>query len=217
MAETSRTSVCCVRDEPSRSNSPSSSTRSSFGCCDGGTLPTSSRNNVPPSASSKRPMRSLLASVYAPRTWPNISDSNTFSAMPPMLTLTSAFAPRRDCACKACAMTPLPVPFSPSTSTLASLGATRATSSITRRIAGDSAISTSLPPRSSAFSASSRRCRRAPSPSAIWVRTMLSKRVLSHGFSMKSPAPRRSAFTANGTLPHAVITTTGNSGACWRS
>src|SRR5438270_9861089 len=54
----SRRSVLVVREEPSRSNSPSSSTRRSFGCWASGRFATSSRNSVPPSASSHRPMKS---------------------------------------------------------------------------------------------------------------------------------------------------------------
>ena len=92
MAETMRTSTWRVRDEPTRSNSPVSSTRSSFGCWLSGTLAISSRNSVPPSASSKRPTRSVFASVNAPFTWPNSSLSNTPSDRPPALTVTSALA-----------------------------------------------------------------------------------------------------------------------------
>ena len=70
-----------VRDEPTRSISPDSRTRSSLACCRRGTLPISSRNIVPPSASSKRPMRSVRASVNAPLTWPNSSLSKTPSGI----------------------------------------------------------------------------------------------------------------------------------------
>ena len=55
VAEMIRTSTRRVRDEPTRSNSPVSSTRSSLACWLSGTLAISSRNSVPPSASSKRP------------------------------------------------------------------------------------------------------------------------------------------------------------------
>ena len=48
--------------------------------------------------------------------------------------------------------------------------------------------------------------------SSIWVRTIASSRALSHGFWMKSRAPRRIASTATSTLPQAVITTTGSVG-----
>src|SRR5579862_8633194 len=46
---------------PRRSSSCSCNTRSSLACIESGTSPISSRNNVPPSASSKRPGLSLSA------------------------------------------------------------------------------------------------------------------------------------------------------------
>ena len=122
VAEISRTLTLRVFDDPSRSNSPVSMTRSSFCCWLSGTLAISSRNSVLPSASSKRPTRSTLASVNAPFMWPNSSDSNTPSAMPPALTVTIGRFARGDTACSACATRPLPVPFSPVISTLASDG-----------------------------------------------------------------------------------------------
>ena len=135
VAEMSRTLTLRVFDEPSRSNSPVSITRSSFCCWVSGTLAISSRNSVLPSASSKRPTRSALASVNAPFRWPNSSDSNTPSAMPPALTVTIGRLARGDTACSACATRLLPVPFSPVISTLASDGPTRAMISSTGRIA----------------------------------------------------------------------------------
>ena len=56
-----------------------SSTRSSLICVAIGMSPTSSRNSVPPLAYSNLPMRSVEASVNAPRTWPNSSLSRMFS------------------------------------------------------------------------------------------------------------------------------------------
>ena len=64
-----RTSTRRVLDEPTRSNSPVCSTRSSFACCDSERFATSSRKSVLPSASSKRPTRSVFASVKAPLLW----------------------------------------------------------------------------------------------------------------------------------------------------
>src|SRR5579864_8289804 len=58
-------------------------------------------------------------------------------------------------------------------------------------------------------SASSRSARRMMRYKSTCVRIMLSRRWLSHGFWMKSRAPRRMASTASSTLPHAVITTIG--------
>ena len=68
VAEIKRTSPRRVFEEPTRSNSPVSNVRSSFACCASGTLPISSRNRLPPSASSNRPARSVFASVKAPLT-----------------------------------------------------------------------------------------------------------------------------------------------------
>ena len=92
VAERIRTSTRRVFEEPTRSNSPVSRTRSSLGCRFRGTFAISSRKSVPPSASSKRPTRSVLASVKAPLTWPNSSLSKTPSERPPALTVTSGRA-----------------------------------------------------------------------------------------------------------------------------
>ena len=113
VAEMIRTFTRRVREEPSRSNSPVSITRSSLACWLSGTFAISSRKSVAWSASSKRPTRSALASVKAPRTWPNSSLSNTPSETPPELTITIGRDARLDMACSARATTPLPVPFSP--------------------------------------------------------------------------------------------------------
>src|ERR1700726_280291 len=56
VAATSRTSTLCVRPLPKRSNSCSCNTRSNFGCSTEGISPTSSKNSVPLSAISKRPI-----------------------------------------------------------------------------------------------------------------------------------------------------------------
>ena len=88
VAEITRTSTRRDREDPRRSISPDSSTRKSFACCRSGTFPISSRKIVPPSASSKRPMRSVRASVNAPLTWPKISLSKTPSDRAPVLTAT---------------------------------------------------------------------------------------------------------------------------------
>uniref|UniRef100_Q01TL1 RNA polymerase, sigma-24 subunit, ECF subfamily n=1 Tax=Solibacter usitatus (strain Ellin6076) TaxID=234267 RepID=Q01TL1_SOLUE len=56
-----------VCSSPTRSNSPSWRTRSNFDCNSSGISPTSSKNNVPPSANWKRPARSRIAPVPASR------------------------------------------------------------------------------------------------------------------------------------------------------
>src|SRR6267378_2201210 len=126
VADTTRTSTRRVIEEPTRSNSPVSRTRSSLGWRLIGTLAISSRKSVPPSAISKRPKRSALASVNAPRTWPNSSLSKTPSESPPALTVIRGLLARAERACSASATVPLPEPFSPVTSTLASEGTQRA-------------------------------------------------------------------------------------------
>ena len=206
-----RTSTRRVRDEPTRSNSPVSSTRSSLACCDRPMLAISSRNSVPPSASSKRPMRSALASVKAPFTWPNSSLSNTPSARPPALTVTRA--------CRRGGDGVEPAGHHPLAGAVLAgdqhvgVGRRRPARSA-RAPAASPATRRSdrgrRPRRAGArFSASSRWRRRSARPSSTWVRRCDSRRALSQGFSMKSRAPRRIASTASSTLPQAVITTTG--------
>src|SRR3954449_4336392 len=59
VAEMRRTLALRVTEDPRRSNSPVCSTRSSLAWAAKGSVPSSSRNSVPPSAASKRPTRSL--------------------------------------------------------------------------------------------------------------------------------------------------------------
>ncbi len=89
VAATTRTSTVRRWLEPSTSKVRSCSTRSSFTCDAGSRSPISSRKIVPPLAISKRPLRSWRASVNAPRTWPNISLSNSDDEMPPRFTFTN--------------------------------------------------------------------------------------------------------------------------------
>ena len=97
---------------------------------------------------------------------------------------------RLETECSARATTPLPVPFSPRMSTLASDGPTREITCSTFCIAGDSATILGKPSlRSSEFSASSRWPLRSAWLSSICVRMIESSRALSHGFWMKSRAP----------------------------
>ena len=65
---TMRTSTLRVRSLPTRRSSPCCRTRSSLPCMPGDISPTSSRNSVPPSATSNRPRVSRSAPVNAPRT-----------------------------------------------------------------------------------------------------------------------------------------------------
>ena len=130
-----------------------------------------------------------------------------------MFTEMNGLAARGPEAWRAAATTPFPVPFSPAMSTLASLGPTRCTSSTTGRIAGDSATKTGPLSRWARWAAANRSPSLSARRNAIWFRATASTRALSHGFWMKSRAPRRIASTATSTLAHAVITTTGKVGS----
>ena len=168
MAEKIRTSTFRGLDEPTRSNSPVSRARSSLACRFCVMLAISSRKRVPPSAISKRPTRSTLASVNAPFTWPNNSLSKIPSARPPVFTVTRGRAARKEAECSVCATSPLPVPFSPVISTLASEGPTREITSSTGRMAMDCATSCgNRCARSVWFSASRRWPVRRARPSSI--------------------------------------------------
>ena len=140
---------------------------------------------MPPSASSKRPIRSALASVNAPFTWPNISLSNTPSLSPPRFTVTMGLPVRGELACSHSATSSFPVPCSPVMTTFAPDGPTRSMSRSTGCIAGAVAMISGRPSRrSSRCRSSSRWVVRSARPSSIWVRRVLSSRALSHGFSM---------------------------------
>ena len=95
MAATTRTSTRRVRGLPRRSNSCSCSTRRSLGCSSSGMSPTSSRNSVPWSASSKRPIFCAMAPVKAPRSWPKSSVSSKPVGIAAQLILTKVRSRRR--------------------------------------------------------------------------------------------------------------------------
>ena len=89
LAATRRTLTFTVRLLPSRSKVPFSSTRSSLACNSSGSSPTSSRNSVPPSATSNRPLSRVNAPVYAPFSRPNSSLSISGPGNAAQLTRTS--------------------------------------------------------------------------------------------------------------------------------
>src|SRR5207247_1714913 len=95
VAAITRTSTVTGFSPPSRSITPDSKTRSSFAWASGPRSPTSSRNSVPPSASSKRPTRRSVAPVKAPRSCPNISDSTRSFGMAALLTHEQPFGRER--------------------------------------------------------------------------------------------------------------------------
>jgi hypothetical protein len=115
-----RTSQRCELQLPTRSYTRSCSTRSSLTCMVGFMSPISSRKIVPPSASSKRPLRVASAPVNAPFSWPNSSLSSSSAGMAPQLIGTNGRAWRGEQSWMARATTSLPVPDSPSISTLLS-------------------------------------------------------------------------------------------------
>ena len=86
-----------------------SSARSSCGCRSSGSSPISSRNSVPPSASSMSPRLAVSAPVKAPRTWPNSSEPMRSRGSAPQSTTTNGplraatsavDAPRRAAPCR---------------------------------------------------------------------------------------------------------------------
>ena len=127
VAATTRTSTRRGRVPPTRKNVPVSSTRSSFTCTSGSISPISSRNSVPPSASSMRPGLTFTAPVKAPFSWPNSSDSKTSRGSAPQCSGTNGRSARAERSWIARATSSFPVPLSPSTSTVESVGATRST------------------------------------------------------------------------------------------
>ncbi len=167
--------------------------------------PISSRNIVPVSASSKRPLRLSTAPVKAPLACPNISLSKSDCDMPPRLTITNGLSRRLLLRCMACAISSFPVPFSPVISTEASVGATRRALSRTSvrallfPIISDRSNASTLPVTGSTLSCNA-------------VFTRCNNVLLSQGFVIKSNAPFFIPSTASGMLPHAVMSITGSSG-----
>ncbi len=104
---------------------------------DAGISPSSSRNSVPPEASSNKPCLRLSAPVNAPFSWPNSSLSSRDSGIAPTLTGTKGPCARLLRRCMSRATTSLPVPLSPVMSTVEFVGATRVTRSYTFFITGE--------------------------------------------------------------------------------
>src|SRR5579863_4979714 len=91
-----RTSTLTGRLEPTGSNSPSCSARSSLTCMSRRNSPISSRNRVPPSASWNLPRCLSLAPVNEPFSWPNRMDSTRLSGIAPQLTVTKGLPARAE-------------------------------------------------------------------------------------------------------------------------
>jgi hypothetical protein len=113
VAATMRTLTRCSRTLPRRRTVRSSSSFSSLDCSAGSMSPISSRNRVPPSAVSTRPSLRSRASVKAPRSWPNSSDSSSCAGSAAQFSSTKGLARRGPLKCSARATSSLPVPVSP--------------------------------------------------------------------------------------------------------
>ena len=87
--------------------------------------PISSRKSVPRWASSALPILRPVAPVKAPLSWPNSSFSSRLSGIAAQLIATNGPLARPDSWCSARLISSLPVPLSPSSSTVASVVAAR--------------------------------------------------------------------------------------------
>ena len=170
-------------------------------------------NRVPSCAQATWPRRSALASVKAPRTWPNISDSNSDGVIAPMLILTAGRAARGLLRWMASATSSLPVPLSPRISTGALVAATWPMVASTRSSLGCSPMMAAK----SYWASSEARVTRAGAGAASCkvAPTSWASCRLSHGLVKKLAAPACTPFTASAIEPHAVINSTGRPG--WRS
>ncbi len=140
VAATTRTSVVSTFSPPSLWYWPYSTTRSSFSCTRLDAVAISSRNKVPPSASSNRPARRSAAPVKAPRSCPNSSESSSSSDSAAQLTLMNGPSHRLERKCNRSPISSLPVPRSPMSRSGLSSGATRLACSSASSQAGASPI-----------------------------------------------------------------------------
>src|SRR5580765_84036 len=130
-----RTSTCSVRSAPSGSISRSCRTRSSLACKAWLIVPISSRKMEPPLASENLPRLVVDASVNAPLTCPNSSDSSSVSGMAAQFTLMNGLLWRAPRLWSARATSSLPVPVSPVIRTVLGASATCSIRLITSAIA----------------------------------------------------------------------------------
>ena len=210
VAATMRTSAFTV-SPPTGSYSPSCSTRSSFTCTDGESSPISSRKSVPRAAFAKRPSRlrdrageraALVAEELGLED--RLGDRRAVDARRRARARASCArgcsARAAPCRCRS-RRAPAPSPID---------GAACVATSSTRRSAGlvptiSRLVSSLISLRSERFSSTSD-CRSAA------LRTLLTIVIRLSGFSTKSYAPSRIAWTAVSTVPYAVISTTSVSG-----
>ena len=185
----------------------------------GETSPTSSSSSVPPLAASKRPGRSWVAPVKAPRACPKSSLSRSVSVMAPQLTAMNGPAARVDSSWTSRAIRSLPDPLSPVMRTVESTLATRRARSTTCRIAVLFATIPSGSSTSRATRTSARRCSRSFRSAAFsvsvtrWSET--SRHSLSRFGSKKRSSSARSLapllarapeeMAGRVALPHAAV------------
>ena len=140
-----------------------------------GRSPISSRNSVPRCAISNLPGLRATAPVNAPFSWPNSSVSSSVSGIAAQLIATNGASARSLSACSERANSSLPVPLSPSSSTVVSVAAARCSDWKTLRSDGSSPTSCGAPRRtasssfSSRFSLTMRRCSSARRTSSMQV------------------------------------------------
>ena len=127
-----RTFTRRVWSPPRRLNVPSCSTRKSLACTSTGISPISSRNKVPPSASSKCPGLRCSAPVKAPFSYPKSSASRRVAGMAAAFSTIKGCLARGLRRCTRPAMSSFPVPLSPVSKTVAGDGATCCTIWYTR-------------------------------------------------------------------------------------
>ena len=152
---------------------------------------------MPRSACSNLPICFSVAPVNDPFSWPNSSDSISSSGIAAQLTCTNRWPARGLLRWIVRATSSLPTPLSPSSSTVALVGAARCTASSTRRSAG-------LWPTISYFdsiaSFSSRFSERSSDCLSAFCSVTMTRSLLS-GLSRKSSAPERMASTAVAVVP----------------
>ena len=167
---------------------------------------------MPRCASSNFPDFRCDAPVNAPFSWPNSSVSSSVSGMAAQLMATNGPSLRVLSAWSARANSSLPVPLSPSRSTVVSVAAARCSATDTCLSFASSPTICGAPRRWASssrrirFSVASRRCASARS-------TMSRRWSGSTGLARKSRAPSFIAATASWMLPNAVMTMTGSCGS----
>ena len=205
-----RTSTLIGRRPPTASTAPSCSARSSLTCAVSGSSLTSSRNSVPPEASTNLPSWRSVAPVNAPFSWPNRIDSTRLSGIAPQFTATNGLARRSLEPWMARANSSLPTPDSPSISTgiaePAAFSAARSTGAIASlRVMISENVS--RPSRAWRMRCSSPFIALAFSA----LRSDTCRRSMPTGLTTKSCAPARIADTTLSMPPCAVCTITGTS------